>query len=50
MLALDKTIIPINNNIRIFINATALILGGYLPGNFPPIDAAPQCKPAARQA
>ena len=49
-LALDKPIIEINNNIRIFITATTLITGGYLPGNFPPIDAAPHGKPAARHA
>ena len=49
-LALDKPINAINNNIRIFSTATTLILGGYLPGNFPPIDAAPQGIPAARHA
>ncbi|WP_448376303.1 hypothetical protein [Fervidobacterium sp.] len=35
---------------NIFITATLRIFGGYLPGNFPPIDAAPQGRPAARHA
>jgi|GEM_PF-3928902 len=34
----------------IFITAATHIFGGYLPGNFPPVDAAPQERPAARHA
>ncbi len=46
--ARDITIAETNARIIIFMIATTLILGGYIPGNFPPIEAAPQGIPAAK--
>ncbi len=46
--ARDNTIAAITTNIRMFKIATILILGGYFPGYFPPIEASPQGTPAAR--
>lgn len=46
--ACDKTIAAIKLNMIIFMIATTLILGGYFPGYFPPIDAAPHGIPAAK--
>lgn len=48
--AFDKTMMARNINMTMFTKATILIFGGYLPGYFPPIEAAPQGIPAARQA
>ena len=48
--ALVKTIEVIKDTTKIFTKATTLIFGGYFPGNFPPIEAAPQGIPAAKQA
>ena len=48
--ALDRTIAVKNDNTSMLIIATSFILGGYFPGNFPPIDASPQGIPAARQS
>ncbi|MFP4400352.1 MAG: hypothetical protein ACLFPQ_00570 [Candidatus Woesearchaeota archaeon] len=47
---LIKTIKVIKININILTRATTLIIGGYFPGNLPPIDAEPQGKPAAKQS
>lgn len=49
-LAFDKTIASINSSMNMLIIATNFILGGYFPGNFPPIEAAPQGIPAANKA
>ena len=46
--ALDNTIIARTDNINRFTMATILIFGGYLPGNFPPIEAEPHGIPIAR--
>ena len=46
--ALANTINAMKDNMIMFMIATILILGGYFPGNFPPIDAVPQGTPAAR--
>jgi len=48
--ALTRTIKVISAKTKIFTKATTLIFGGYFPGNFPPIDAAPQGIPAAKHA
>lgn len=48
--ARDNTITAITPNIRMFIIAIFLILGGYLPGYLPPIEASPQGTPAAKHA
>lgn len=45
---LDKIIMAKNANINAFNTAINLIFNGYLPGNLPPIDAAPQGSPQAR--
>ncbi len=45
---LDNIIIIKKTNKKEFKIATSLIFTGYLPLNFPPIDAAPQGRPAAR--
>ena len=47
--AFAATIDAIKLKIRIFIKATTLILGGYLPEYLPPIEAAPHGKPAIKQ-
>jgi len=47
--ALVKTIKVRKHNIAMFTTATTLIFGGYFPGNFPPMEAAPQGIPMARQ-
>jgi len=46
--ARDNTITAITPNIMMFMIATILILGGYFPGYFPPIEASPQGIPAAK--
>ncbi len=46
--ASDSTSIDINANTIIFKTATIRNFGGYLPGYFPPIEAAPQGTPAAK--
>ncbi len=48
--ALDKIITAVNAKMKILNTATTLILGGYSPGYFPPMDAAPHGMPAARPA
>ena len=45
---LTSTIIASKLSTTIFTNATILIFGGYFPGYFPPIEAAPQGRPMAR--
>lgn len=47
-LVLERTITQKKNKISALKAATILILEGYLPGNLPPIDAAPQRTPAAK--
>ncbi len=44
----DITISAITPNIIMFMIATTLILGGYFPGYFPPIEASPQGIPACK--
>ncbi len=48
--ARDTTITAIPTNIKMFMIAAILILGGYFPGYFPPIEASPQGTPAAKHA
>ena len=45
--ALLKTIAAVNKITKILTKATKRICGGYLPGYFPPKEAAPHGKPAA---
>jgi hypothetical protein len=47
MPAADKTTIAKNDSTSAFTTATNRIFGGYFPGNFPPMEAAPQGTPAA---
>lgn len=49
MSAFARTIITGMLSISIFRKLTILILGGYLPGYFPPMDAAPHGNPRVRQ-
>lgn len=46
--ALDNTSNARKAKMAMLIMATNLILGGYFPGYFPPIDAAPHGTPAAK--
>lgn len=46
--AFDNTIVRIKSKTKIFMTATNRILGGYLPGYFPPMEAAPHGSPAAK--
>lgn len=48
--ARDKTSTAIKHNTIILNMATTLIFGGYLPGYFPPMEAAPHGAPAAKHA